>query len=79
MACSVLDKARLVTEAIATVRAHAVEVRLVFTVTTMWVFAVLIEPAQQMHRLRIDKQIHSWDLKQIISSNFMNINTRDLT
>jgi hypothetical protein len=46
MACSVLDKARLVTEAVATVRTQAVEMCLMFPVTTIWVFAVLIEPAQ---------------------------------
>jgi len=46
MACSVLDKARLVTEAVATVRTQAVEMCLMFPVTTIWVFAVLVKPAQ---------------------------------
>ena len=45
MTSSVLDEARLVTEAVATVRTQAVEMCLMFPVTTEWVFAVLIEPA----------------------------------
>jgi hypothetical protein len=46
MASSVLDKARLVTEAVATVRTQAMEMRLMFTVTTVRVLAVFIEPAE---------------------------------
>lgn len=56
MACSVLDKTCLVTETIATVRAHAMEVCLVFPVTTVWVFAVLIKPTLSKHKLKIIKQ-----------------------
>jgi hypothetical protein len=64
MACSVLDKTSLVTETIAAVGAHAMEVCLVFPVTTMWVLAVLIKPISSTHkRIKLNIMDSQLDLK----------------
>lgn len=43
MPCSVLYKSRFVTEAVATVRPHTMEMSLMFPIATMWVFTIFIE------------------------------------